>query len=1120
MTTFDTFNWSSDDGWTQYYNNLHFPSGNADQLLFKYKQKYYKANITQFTKFLFYAWMGAQASVTLFTLCFFVLTNPTYYYRAILAGIIGYMIPLFQTFEGKFSRDQLEPFLTNENTHFLMFCALLYFLSYPSIVLLVPNLIYSFYHILNSSMPQIRAYPFILPYAQQVMAKRQVAVGFAVSLEPMFMLLFLINLFKGQASPVLLFAYYKFLKMRYVSSNQSRLVFEDLGRKVDAFTYQPWLPIAVRDIIIKVKAFFTCLTDTHGNFKVVDGYVEGGAAYALFDRNPNATGWIYLSINTSSDFSDTVQASAAGYIEGYLTYESIAQSIVNNYVSRFNNPNPTIPPKLITFIEDNISFIKSMLDKKASSLDLKFITYWNQISLIMDQTDHMVFGYNAAIVDTQYSKISIVDLFVLNMFGDLFDIMPALGYATVSSAEKATWKDYLFNSHCSSLVKLTADLGELYAGHTTWSNYTTMLRQFKSYSFAFSSESNVVAQRSLFSSYPGALTSIDDFYSLEETQMVVMETTNDVFNTTLFTLIVPQSILSWMRVLASNRLSNSGLKWCETVSLYNSGTYNNQWIVVDYKKYVPYESLSDGALYILEQLPGYIEYADQTEMLRNGEWPSFNIPFYEAVYNLSGYNERLHSTNNSLEYLSYIGASRSQIFRRDANTVSSVQDFQNFLRYNDYTVDPLSHNNPQFAISCRADLDQSDPQAFGGTDTKMTSYSLQQQGISLAISGPTTVNLPPFDWNSRDWGQTYLGMPSYFDFQWEYRLFKSWVPLQKVSIGGINEKVWKYFDFGPKDTTPIIFIPGVSGTAEIFFKQMVSLCPKGFRIISVHYAPYDSLVGWCKGFDRFLDKIGAEKVHIFGTALGGYLAQCYYQTRPSRVHSLILNNSFCDTQFFHDNAPCASMFSLMPEFMLKRTILSNYPSGVVDPEIAEAIDFMVQQLESLTQNELASRLTLNCSIGILNPSGGLMNNITIIDTMDSKTIPEKMREEVYKFYPNAKTALLKTGGDVSYLSKADEINMHIQVHLRNFGLDPVTGECTSTTPKQQSNQYGDELEEDEEGEQKPAVSPTTAKNEEVLVEGEEEITEENVFSKLPDNERVYTILNSTFYWLTDAFDFN
>ncbi|EGG13405.1 alpha/beta hydrolase fold-1 domain-containing protein [Cavenderia fasciculata] len=271
----------------------------------------------------------------------------------------------------------------------------------------------------------------------------------------------------------------------------------------------------------------------------------------------------------------------------------------------------------------------------------------------------------------------------------------------------------------------------------------------------------------------------------------------------------------------------------------------------------------------------------------------------------------------------------------------------------------------------------------------------------------------------------------------EYKLFKSWVPAQKISLGGLSEKVWKYYDFGPKDVAPLILIPGVSGTGEIFYKQMVSLCPKGFRLIAIHYAPYESLIGFCKGFDRFLDKLGLEKVHLLGTALGGYLAQCYYQTRPSRVLSLILNNSFCDTQYFHDNASCAAIFSLMPEFMLKRIVLNNFPQGEVEPDVAEAIDFMVQQLETLNQSELSSRLNLNCALGMLNPSGGLMSNITIIDTLDSTTIPERLREEVYKFYPNAKIAYLKSGGDVAYLSKASEMNVHIQVHLRNFGLDPL-----------------------------------------------------------------------------------
>ncbi|KYQ91775.1 alpha/beta hydrolase fold-1 domain-containing protein [Tieghemostelium lacteum] len=277
-----------------------------------------------------------------------------------------------------------------------------------------------------------------------------------------------------------------------------------------------------------------------------------------------------------------------------------------------------------------------------------------------------------------------------------------------------------------------------------------------------------------------------------------------------------------------------------------------------------------------------------------------------------------------------------------------------------------------------------------------------------------------------------------------YILFKSWVPQQKISIGTVNEKLWKYYDFGPKkDTIPLVFIS--PGTAEIFYKQFVSLCPKGYRFISVQFSPYDSLLGWCKGFERFLDRLGLEKIHLFGTSLGGYLAQCFYQTRPSRVISMILNNTFCDTQYYHDNSSCAAMFSILPEFMLKKIILSNFPSGKLDKEMCDTVDFMVYQIESLQQQELASRLTLNCSIGLLNPSGGLMENITIIDSLDTVSVPEKLREECYKYYPNAKIALIKEGGDFVYISRSDEVNIHIQVHLRNFGLDPVNNPKSDET---------------------------------------------------------------------------
>eukprot|EP01111_Echinosteliopsis_oligospora_P006504 TRINITY_DN2067_c0_g1_i1.p1 TRINITY_DN2067_c0_g1~~TRINITY_DN2067_c0_g1_i1.p1 ORF type:complete len:326 (+),score=59.18 TRINITY_DN2067_c0_g1_i1:195-1172(+) len=270
----------------------------------------------------------------------------------------------------------------------------------------------------------------------------------------------------------------------------------------------------------------------------------------------------------------------------------------------------------------------------------------------------------------------------------------------------------------------------------------------------------------------------------------------------------------------------------------------------------------------------------------------------------------------------------------------------------------------------------------------------------------------------------------------EYMFFRNQVAFQRVTVGNINEKVWQYYDFGPRDVAPLVCIPGASGTADVFYKQIVSLTPKGIRVIAVQPPPYETHQGWCKGFDRFLDKINITKVHLFGTSLGGYLAQCYCKLRPSRVESLILNNSFCDTQYFHDSAPCAAMFSMMPEFMLKRYILSNFPRTNLEPEIANSVDFMVEKLESLTQPELASRLTLNCALGPLKPGDVTLHpeRITIIDTIDDNALPNNLREEVYKFYPEARVADIKTGGDFPYLSRADEVNMHIQIHLRKLGI--------------------------------------------------------------------------------------
>lgn len=297
-------------------------------------------------------------------------------------------------------------------------------------------------------------------------------------------------------------------------------------------------------------------------------------------------------------------------------------------------------------------------------------------------------------------------------------------------------------------------------GHSSWFIYSAMLRIYKNYNLQPSKQYNPKGKMS-FSSYPGFLVSLDDFYMLGS-KMVMLQTTNNIFNKTLYDLVVPQSLFAWQRVRISHKLANSGAEWGALFSQYNSGTYNNQYMIIDLKKFTPGFDLKDGALYVVEQIPGYVEYADQTDILRAGYWPSFNIPFYEKIFNMSGY-ARLALRNTDYTHAL---APRAKIFRRDQSTVTSIQGIQDILRSNNYKNDAYSKGDPCKTICCRGDLSSTDPRTDGCYDTKVTNYKMALEFKSNAVSGPSRGfkdSLQPFSW-IRFKNTSHSGMPEVFNF--------------------------------------------------------------------------------------------------------------------------------------------------------------------------------------------------------------------------------------------------------------------------------------------------------------------------------------------------------------------
>ncbi|CAI0551539.1 unnamed protein product [Linum tenue] len=161
----------------------------------------------------------------------------------------------------------------------------------------------------------------------------------------------------------------------------------------------------------------------------------------------------------------------------------------------------------------------------------------------------------------------------------------------------------------------------------------------------------------------------------------------------------------------------------------------------------------------------------------------------------------------------------------------------------------------------------------------------------------------------------------------------------------------------------------------VHFKSQVPLHKiPGYRVISIDIPRVWNHIEWIQEFDKFLDVIHVHHMHLYGTSLGGFLAQIFAQHRPRRVRSLVLSNTFLDNRSFAAAMPWAPLLeSKFMNLLLK--------------------DCHFLMVETLSKDDLASRLTLNVdatSVGSLLLSDQF---ITIMDGTGGSRSREKDEKE-------------------------------------------------------------------------------------------------------------------------------
>lgn len=231
------------------------------------------------------------------------------------------------------------------------------------------------------------------------------------------------------------------------------------------------------------------------------------------------------------------------------------------------------------------------------------------------------------------------------------------------------------------------------------------------------------------------------------------------------------------------------------------------------------------------------------------------------------------------------------------------------------------------------------------------------------------------------------------------------------ALSHVGDGDWAWRDTGRRsDRIPLVFLPGAGGTGDVFYRAADQLKAVR-RIITVRYPALSEPSAIVAGLAGLLDEIGATRVDVAASSLGGYLAQELAIEQPALVRRLLLGNTFFDASWLQAKISREVVLSTPPDEHLARTIaqLDGLPE-----DSREQADYKATML-SLVGTEQTGEMAVASLAAVLGtkPLGSVglpQDAIAILDTEDDPVVDAATKGAMRDRYPGSTHYGLKTGG--------------------------------------------------------------------------------------------------------------
>ncbi len=257
--------------------------------------------------------------------------------------------------------------------------------------------------------------------------------------------------------------------------------------------------------------------------------------------------------------------------------------------------------------------------------------------------------------------------------------------------------------------------------------------------------------------------------------------------------------------------------------------------------------------------------------------------------------------------------------------------------------------------------------------------------------------------------------------------FRATHPKKHLTVSGLE---WEYI-VGGQGPEALVVCVGGARTSDPAFRLIFAL-EEEYRVIALNYPCADRMGQLVEGIRAILEAESVENAHIWGTSLGGMLAQCFARKYPELVKKMIVGDTLIPNEAWAEKErKQGRLLRFVPLRPIVPWVRSRM-NKVITSDIADENEraFWKAFIEEWLTQEYSKEWLLasnKCMIDFctnyrFRPEdlADQVGRILIVDSDTDRTIGAQQMEKLKATYPHAQTYTFHDAGHVPVITHEKE----------------------------------------------------------------------------------------------------